>query len=110
MVAAFRARRSLILDGLAALPGIRVMPPPGAFYAFPEVSGTGLTGATLADRLLSEAGVCLLAGTGFGRIATSHLRVSYANSEPNLRAALERMADFLAEASSRADPGAPAPR
>jgi aspartate/methionine/tyrosine aminotransferase len=96
MVAAFRARRSLILDGLAALPGIRVLPPPGAFYAFPEVSGTGLTGATLADRLLSEAGVCLLAGTGFGRIATNHLRVSYANSEPNLRAALERMADYLA--------------
>jgi aspartate aminotransferase len=108
MAAEFRARRSLVIDGLAALPGVRVLLPPGAFYAFPDVSGTGLSGATLADRLLTEAGVCVLAGTAFGRIATSSLRVSYANSQTDLRRALDRMASFLAEAVDGAGPGAPA--
>jgi aspartate aminotransferase len=108
MAAEFRARRSLLVDGLAALPGVRVLMPPGAFYAFPDVRDTGLSGAAMADRLLTEAGVCLLPGTAFGRIATSSLRVSYANSQANLRRALDRMARFLADAVDGAGPGAPA--
>ena len=66
MVVEFRARRDLIVDGLNAIPGIRCLRPKGAFYVFPDISGTGLTGAELADRLLQEAGVCVLAGTAFG--------------------------------------------
>ena len=66
MVVEFRARRDLIVDGLNAIPGIRCLRPTGAFYAFPDISGTGLTGAELAERLLQEAGVCVLAGTAFG--------------------------------------------
>ncbi|MFO7533072.1 MAG: pyridoxal phosphate-dependent aminotransferase [Candidatus Limnocylindrales bacterium] len=108
MAAEFRARRSLLVDGLAALPGVRVLMPPGAFYAFPDVRDTGLSGAAMADRLLTEAGICLLPGTAFGRIATSSLRVSYANSQANLRRALDRMARFLADAVDGAGPGAPA--
>jgi aspartate/methionine/tyrosine aminotransferase len=96
MVAEFRARRDLVVEGLNGLPGVRASVPEGAFYAFPEVTGTGMDGSSFAERLLTEAGVSVLAGTAFGRSATDHVRVSYANSQANLRRALERMADFLA--------------
>ncbi|HET9344591.1 MAG TPA: pyridoxal phosphate-dependent aminotransferase, partial [Candidatus Limnocylindrales bacterium] len=95
MVVEFRARRDLIVDGLNAIPGIRCLRPTGAFYAFPDVSGTGLTGAELADRLLQEAGVCVLAGTAFGGVGRDHVRVSYANSRENLALALERIRAFV---------------
>ena len=62
MVEEFRARRDLIVDGLNAIPGFRCLRPQGAFYVFPDISATGLDGAELADRLLHEAGVCVLAG------------------------------------------------
>ena len=91
MVAEFRARRDLIVDGLNAIPGIQCLRPHGAFYAFPDISGTGLTGAQLADRLLQETGVCVLAGTAFGHVGTGHVRISYANSRPNLLEALARI-------------------
>ena len=110
MAAEFEARRALIVTGLGALPGVRVLQPQGAFYAFPDVSGTGMSGALLADRLLTEAGVCLLAGTAFGRVASSHLRVSYTTSEANLRRALERMAGFLADGASGVKNELSAPR
>lgn len=96
MVAELRARRDLVVAGLDALPGVSAPLPDGAFYAFPDVSGTGLDGAALAERLLDEAGVSVLAGTAFGASATGHLRVSYANSRANLERALERIATFLA--------------
>jgi aspartate/methionine/tyrosine aminotransferase len=96
MVREFRARRQLIVDGLAALPGVSAPMPAGAFYAFPDVSGTGMDGRTFADRMLNEAGVSLLAGTAFGQQGAGCLRVSYANSQANLRGALTRMADLLA--------------
>ena len=63
MVEEFRARRSLIVDGLNAMPGVRCLLPSGAFYAFPNVSGTGMTGTEFADRMLYEAGVSVLGGT-----------------------------------------------
>jgi aspartate/methionine/tyrosine aminotransferase len=91
MVVEFRARRDLVVDGLNAIPGISCLRPTGAFYAFPDISGTGLSGADLADRLLHEAGVCVLAGTAFGGIGTNHIRISYANSRENLAKALERI-------------------
>ncbi len=98
MVAEFRARRSLMLEGLRGLPGLSVPDPAGAFYVFPDVSGTGMDGEVLTERLLTEAGVSVLAGSDFGEVATDHVRISYANSRANLRLALERMADFLARA------------
>jgi aspartate/methionine/tyrosine aminotransferase len=83
-----------VVAGLNDIPGIRCATPVGAFYAFPSIAGTGLTGQELADRLLMEAGVCVLAGTAFGGVGTEHIRISYANSRENLRAALERIATF----------------
>jgi len=95
MVAEFRARRDLVVDGLNAIPGIRCLRPHGAFYVFPEISGTGLSGKELADRLLAETGVCVLAGTAFGGVGTSHIRISYANSRENLTEALARIRAFV---------------
>jgi aspartate/methionine/tyrosine aminotransferase len=97
MVVEFRARRDLVVDGLNRIPGVRCIRPQGAFYVFPEISGTGLTGAALADKLLHEAGVCVLAGTAFGGIGTSHIRISYANSRENLAEALKRIDVFVRE-------------
>jgi len=91
MVAEFRARRDLVVDGLNALPGVTCLRPEGAFYVFPEISGTGLTGAELADKLLNEAGVSVLAGTAFGQVGANHIRLSYATSRENLEEALRRM-------------------
>ena len=69
--------------------------PPGAFYAFPNVSQTGIPSAELAKSLLDEAGVAVLSGTAFGKYGEGYLRLSYANSIPNLEKALERMGEFL---------------
>jgi aspartate aminotransferase len=91
MVEEFRARRDLIVDGLNDIPGIRCLRPMGAFYVFPDISGTGLTGEQLADRLLNEGGVSALAGTAFGRVGRNHLRFSYANSRENIAEALKRI-------------------
>jgi aspartate/methionine/tyrosine aminotransferase len=95
MVVEFKARRDLVVTGLNAIPGIRCATPVGAFYAFPSIAGTGLSGAELADRLLHEAGVCVLAGTAFGGVGTEHIRISYANSRENLTEALGRIGRFV---------------
>ncbi len=95
MVREFRVRRDLVVDGLSGIPGVRCHRPQGAFYVFPDVSGTGFGGAELADRLLHEAGVCVLAGTAFGMIGTGHIRISYANSPENLTEALRRIDAFV---------------
>jgi len=91
MVVEFRARRDLIVDGLNAIPGIECRKPLGAFYVFPSIAGIGLSGADLAERLLQEAGVCVLPGSAFGQYGDDHIRISYANSQANLTEALGRM-------------------
>jgi aspartate/methionine/tyrosine aminotransferase len=91
MVAEFKRRRDLIVDGLNRLPGVKCARPRGAFYVFPNITGTRRTSAEVAERLLNEAGVAALAGTAFGQYGEGYLRFSYANSEANLRAALDRM-------------------
>jgi aspartate aminotransferase len=101
MVAEFRVRRDLVVDGLNAIPGVRCLSPHGAFYVFPDISGTGLTGAELADKLLHEAGVCVLAGTAFGHTGTGHIRISYANSRENLTEALTRIRSLVERLPAR---------
>jgi aspartate/methionine/tyrosine aminotransferase len=96
MVDEFRARRDLIVDGLNEIPGFDCLRPQGAFYVFPDVSETGMSGAQLADKLLYEAGVCVLAGTAFGGVGEDHIRISYANSRENLTEALRRIRSFVA--------------
>ena len=96
MVAAFDERRRVIVDGLNALPGVTCRNPGGAFYAFPNVSGTGMDARTLQGRLLEEAGVATVAGTSFGAYGEDYIRFSYANGVDNIRAALDRMGELLA--------------
>jgi aspartate aminotransferase len=91
MVVEFKARRDLIVDGLNAIPGIECRKPVGAFYVFPSIAGTGVSGADLAERLLQEAGVCVLPGSAFGQYGDDHIRISYANSQANLTEALGRI-------------------
>ena len=100
MVAEFRARRDLIVEGLNALPGVSCVLPYGAFYAFPDITGTGRSEAELAEVLLHEAGVALLPGTAFGAAGQGFLRLSYVNSQDNIRRALERMEAVLAVAAT----------
>jgi aspartate aminotransferase len=102
MVDEFRARRDLVVEGLNAIPGIRCANPAGAFYVFPDVSGTGLSGRELAHRLLHDAGVCVLSGTAFGNVGADHVRISYANSRENLRRALDRIGNLVSSAAAPA--------
>lgn len=94
MVAEFRRRRDLMVDGLTKIPGITCASPEGAFYAFPNIKSLGLTASVLQPRLLEEAGVACLAGTSFGPQGEGYLRMSYANSPENIRAALSAMYEF----------------
>jgi aspartate aminotransferase len=91
MVSAFRRRRDLMVDGLNRIPGITCRMPAGAFYVFPNITGTGMRSKEFADRLLDEFGVAALSGTSFGEHGEGYLRLSYANSEENLKKALERI-------------------
>ncbi|MBX3070525.1 MAG: pyridoxal phosphate-dependent aminotransferase [Thermomicrobiales bacterium] len=92
MVEAFRRRRDLIVDGLNAIDGISCLRPKGAFYVFPNITGVGMKSKPFADLLLNDFGVAGLSGTAFGQYGEGYLRLSYANSEENLKKALERIA------------------
>ncbi len=96
MVAEFKRRRDFIVEGLNRLPGFRCQSPLGAFYAFPNIEGTGMDCRVLADRLLEEEGVACLPGTCFGKYGEGFLRFSYANSIENIAKALNRIERFLA--------------
>src|SRR4028118_375759 len=91
MVAEFKRRRDVVVDGLNAIAGITCLKPSGAFYVFPNVKQIPLSCEALADYLLGEAGVALLAGTAFGKFGDGYLRISYANSLENIQEALERI-------------------
>ncbi|WP_315925400.1 pyridoxal phosphate-dependent aminotransferase [Mesorhizobium sp. SP-1A] len=95
MLRAFDRRRKVVVEGLNGIPGISCITPKGAFYAFPNVSGTGWKAKKLAAALLEEAGVALIGGPDFGILGEGYMRLSYANSEENILRALERIEKFL---------------
>jgi len=95
MMVAFDARRKLIVAELNSLPGVRCTDPGGAFYAFPNIEGTGLTARQAQDRFLDQAGVATVAGTSFGSFGEGYLRFSYANSADNIREAIRRIREIL---------------
>ena len=95
MVAAFDERRRAVVAGLNRIEGLSCVTPGGAFYAFPNITGTGLGAKEMEQGLLEEAGVAAIAGTSFGAEGEGYLRISYANSLPNIELALERIADWL---------------
>lgn len=96
MVAEFLRRREAVCAGLNAMPGVRCAIPGGAFYAFPNITGTGWKSDALADALLNEAGVACLSGTSFGAHGEGYIRFSIANSYENLMKAIDRVGKFLA--------------
>jgi aspartate aminotransferase len=96
MVAAFDERRSVIVDELNSIPGFQCPMPGGAFYAFPNITGTGKTSRELQDLFLEKAGVATVSGTSFGEFGEGYLRFSYANSTENIREAVRRMKEILA--------------
>jgi aspartate aminotransferase len=95
MVAEFVRRREVLVAGLNRLPGVSCVMPRGAFYAFPNVTATGIDERTLATRMLDEAGVAVLAGTDFGAHGAGHIRLSYANSLEHIQEALGQMGGLL---------------
>jgi aspartate aminotransferase len=96
MVEEFRRRRDAFCAALNTLPGFRCPIPGGAFYAFPNIQGTGLKSKELADALLQKAGVACLSGTAFGAYGDGYLRFSIANSYEKLMDAVDRIRKFLA--------------
>ncbi|MCA8882917.1 MAG: aminotransferase class I/II-fold pyridoxal phosphate-dependent enzyme, partial [Rhodobacteraceae bacterium] len=95
MLAQFDRRRRVIVDGLNALPGIRCADAAGAFYAFPNIDGTGMTAREAQDRFLTDAGVATVAGTSFGAFGEGFVRFSYAASLDQITDALDRIAKVL---------------
>ena len=91
MVQTFDQRRHVIVQELNAIPGFRCVEPGGAFYAFPNIEGTGYDARSLQEKLLTEAGVATIAGTSFGHLGEGYLRFSYAASTEDIRIAMERI-------------------
>jgi len=87
----FRVRRDIIVEGLNSIKGFSCIVPLGAFYAFPNITKTGLSSKELNDKLLYEGGVASLAGTSFGEFGEGYLRFSYANSRENIKEAIRRI-------------------
>lgn len=91
MVSAFDERRRIIVDELNSVPGFKCPEPGGAFYAFPNITGTGIKSMDLQNKLLNEAGVAIISGTSFGALGEGYVRFSYANSKENIIEAIRRV-------------------
>ena len=76
-------------------PGFSCVDPGGAFYAFPNITGTGMSARELQDKLLTEAGVATVAGTSFGDFGEGYIRFSYANSVENIEKAIDKIKELL---------------
>ncbi len=96
MVAEFKRRRDVIVEGLNKIPRISCQKPLGAFYVFPNIKETGKKSQELADYLLNEAGVAVLSGTSFGEYGEGYIRLSYATSIENIKKGLEKIGEGLA--------------
>jgi aspartate aminotransferase len=95
MVKEFKARRDLIVDGLNTIPGFKCLRPKGSFYVFPNITGTGMKSKELEVFLLEKGGVAGLSGTSFGKYGEGYLRFSYANSQENIKKALDKIRSVL---------------
>lgn len=95
MVTAFDERRRVIVPALNQLPGFTCIEPGGAFYAFPNITGTGMSAKELQNAMLEKAGVATVAGTSFGVHGEGYIRFSYANSTENIKRAIERVGNLL---------------
>jgi len=97
MMQEFRKRREIVFNGLNSIDGINCKLPLGAFYAFPNISGTGLSSEEFANRALNDYGVALLSGTAFGQHGDGYIRISFANSEDNLSKAIDKLSKMISD-------------
>ena len=97
MMEEFRKRREIVFNGLNSIDGINCKLPLGAFYAFPNISGTGLSSEEFANRALNDYGVALLSGTAFGQHGDGYIRISFANSEDNLSKAIDKLSKMISD-------------
>ena len=95
MMEKFNHRRKIIYEGLNSLPGVECSMPGGAFYAFPNVIGTGMNGSEFSKKCMYEAGVAIVPGTAFGKTSINYVRFSFAASQENIKKALEKIAKML---------------
>jgi aspartate/methionine/tyrosine aminotransferase len=95
MVTEYQRRRDVIVAGLNAIPGFSCQKPQGAFYAFPNITGTGMKSGELANLILEKAGVALLPGSCFGEYGEGYLRLSYATALPIIEKGLARIREAL---------------
>ena len=95
MLAEYQQRRDVLVAGLNGIPGIRCVKPEGALYAFPNISGTGMTSEEFADFALEKAGVALLPGNNFGAYGEGYVRLCYVNSLENIERAIEQLAQAM---------------
>ncbi|MFE1320587.1 pyridoxal phosphate-dependent aminotransferase [Kitasatospora phosalacinea] len=95
LAAELRTRRDLVTGRLSDMPGLRLHPPGGAFYAFPDITATGLTDEQFADRLLHRAGVAVVPGSLYGRHGRGHVRIAFTRPSDQLTAGMDRLHDFL---------------
>lgn len=96
MLRTFDERRKLIVELLNEVPGFSCIQPKGAFYAFPNITGTGMTAKQVEELLLDEVGVATVAGTSFGHLGEGYIRFSYASSTENITEALARVKRCMA--------------
>ncbi len=95
MMAEYRSRRDILVDGLNGLPGVTCLKPGGAFYLFPNITGTGMSDEQFAKVMLEEAGVGLLPGSNFGENGSGHVRLCYAVSREQISEGVDRMKKYL---------------
>ena len=95
MIEIYRKRRDLIVDGLNSIRGINCYKPKGSFYVFPNIKKLGKNSETIANELLEKANVITIPGSAFGPHGEGYLRISYANSEENIKEAVKRIKKYI---------------
>ena len=95
MLEKYAARRNLIVEGINSIEKLSCIKPKGAFYAFPNITGTGMSSEEFAVELLKKTGVVVVPGSGFGEAGEGFIRISYATSEENIKEGLRRIKAFV---------------
>ena len=95
MVRAWDRRRTLVTDGLNRIKGISYAAAEGAFYAFPDIRGTGMSSMEFSDKALTEAEVAVVPGNAFGDAGEGFVRMSFATSDEILQKMIDRLSNWL---------------
>jgi aspartate aminotransferase len=91
MMQEYKERRDILVSGLNMIPGFSCQTPGGAFYAFPNITKTGLTDTEVCEQLMEKAGVVTIPGSCFGEHGIGHIRLCYATDKNSIVSALKRI-------------------